>query len=336
MTADNGLDALVFDNVWSRFPEDFFTRVTPSVWAETRLLDLSPTAALRLGLDPEAIDRDRLTALMSGATMLPGMDPLAQKYTGHQFGTYNPALGDGRGLLLGEALTPQGPCDLHLKGAGQTPYSRFGDGRAVLRSSIREYLAGEAMAGLRIPTTLALAVAVNGEKVMRERVEPGATLLRVAESHVRFGHFEWLYQQKRSDDIEHLMHHVIERHRPQLATQPAPLEALYQDVVTRTAELIARWQAYGFVHAVMNTDNMSILGLTLDYGPYAFMDRFDPQLTPNHTDASGRYAFDQQPGVALWNLTVLAQCLTPLIDPERLREILDSYEPTLQIGRAHV
>ena len=334
MTADNGLDALVFDNVWSRFPEDFFTRVTPSVWAETRLLDLSPTAALRLGLDPEAIDRDRLTALMSGATMLPGMDPLAQKYTGHQFGTYNPALGDGRGLLLGEALTPQGPCDLHLKGAGQTPYSRFGDGRAVLRSSIREYLAGEAMAGLRIPTTLALAVAVNGEKVMRERVEPGATLLRVAESHVRFGHFEWLYQQKRSDDIEHLMHHVIERHRPQLATQPAPLEALYQDVVTRTAELIARWQAYGFVHAVMNTDNMSILGLTLDYGPYAFMDRFDPQLTPNHTDASGRYAFDQQPGVALWNLTVLAQCLTPLIDPERLREILDSYEPTLQAAYA--
>ncbi|WP_251976635.1 protein adenylyltransferase SelO [Salinicola avicenniae] len=328
------LESLTFDNVWSRFPEDFFVRVAPTAWRETRVLDVSPTAALRLGLDIESIDPDRLAALMSGERLLAGMDPLAQKYTGHQFGTYNPALGDGRGLLLGEALTPHGPVDLHLKGAGQTPYSRFGDGRAVLRSSIREYLAGEAMSGLRIPTTQALAVAVNGEKVMRERVEPGATLLRLADSHVRFGHFEWLYQQQRHDDLERLMRHVIDRHRSDLAQHEAPMEAMFQDAVTRTAELIARWQAYGFVHAVMNTDNMSILGLTLDYGPYAFMDRYEPDLTPNHTDSSGRYAFDQQPGVALWNLTVLGQSLTPLIAVERLREILDSYEPTLQAAYA--
>ncbi|WP_110634410.1 protein adenylyltransferase SelO [Salinicola salarius] len=334
MASDSSLETLTFDNVWSRFPEDFFTRVKPTPWRDTRLLDVSPSGAALLGLDPEEIDRDRLTALMSGERLLSGMDPLAQKYTGHQFGTYNPALGDGRGLLLGEAMTSQGPIDLHLKGAGKTPYSRFGDGRAVLRSSIREYLAGEAMAGLKIPTTMALAVAVNGEKVMRERVEPGATLLRLAESHVRFGHFEWLYQQQRVEDIERLMRHVIDRHRPDLAQETAPLEALFQDVVTRTAELIARWQAYGFVHAVMNTDNMSILGLTLDYGPYAFMDRLESNLTPNHTDTTGRYAFDQQPGVALWNLTVLGQSLTPLIAVERLREILDTYEPTLQAAYA--
>ncbi|OLO08555.1 hypothetical protein BTW08_06285 [Salinicola sp. MH3R3-1] len=334
MASETSLEALTFDNVWSRFPDDFFTRVMPTPRRDTRLLDVSPLGATRLGLEVDDIDRQRLTALMSGEQLLEGMDPLAQKYTGHQFGTYNPALGDGRGLLLGEATPPLGPVDLHLKGAGQTPYSRFGDGRAVLRSSIREYLAGEAMAGLKIPTTLALAVAVNGEKVMRERVEPGATLLRLAESHVRFGHFEWLYQQQRVEDIDRLMRHVIDRHRPDLAQEPAPLEALFQDVVTRTAELIARWQAYGFVHAVMNTDNMSILGLTLDYGPYAFMDRFESNLTPNHTDATGRYAFDQQPGVGLWNLTVLGQSLTPLIEVERLREILDSYEPTLQAAYA--
>ncbi|WP_110655023.1 protein adenylyltransferase SelO [Salinicola halimionae] len=334
MASETSLEALTFDNVWSRFPDDFFTRVTPTPRRGTRLLDISPLGVTRLGLEVDDIDRDRLTALMSGERLLEGMDPLAQKYTGHQFGTYNPALGDGRGLLLGEAMTPLGPVDLHLKGAGQTPYSRFGDGRAVLRSSIREYLAGEAMAGLKIPTTLALAVAVNGEKVMRERVEPGATLLRLAESHVRFGHFEWLYHQQRVEDLERLMRHVIDRHRPDLAQEASPLEALFQDVVTRTAELIARWQAYGFVHAVMNTDNMSILGLTLDYGPYAFMDRFESNLTPNHTDATGRYAFDQQPGVGLWNLTVLGQSLTPLIEVDRLREILDSYEPTLQAAYA--
>ncbi|WP_110665916.1 protein adenylyltransferase SelO [Salinicola halophilus] len=334
MARDSSLETLTFDNVWSRFPEDFFTRVAPTPRVDTQLLDVSPTGARALGLDADTLDRDSLTALLGGERVLPGMDPLAQKYTGHQFGTYNPALGDGRGLLLGEAITPNGPMDLHLKGAGETPYSRFGDGRAVLRSSIREYLAGEAMAGLKIPTTLALAVAVNGEKVMRERVEPGATLLRLAQSHVRFGHFEWLYQQQRTEDLERLLRHVIDRHRPDLAQQEAPLEAMFRDVVTRTAELIARWQAYGFVHAVMNTDNMSILGLTLDYGPYAFMDRFERDLTPNHTDATGRYAFDQQPGVALWNLSVLGQSLTPLIATERLREILDSYEPTLQSAYA--
>lgn len=324
------LDSLHFDNAWSRLPEDFFSPVEPTAWRGARLLDISPLGASQLGLTPEQIEPDRLAALMAGRALLPGMTPIAQKYTGHQFGSYNPALGDGRGLLLGEAMTSQGPVDLHLKGAGQTPYSRFGDGRAVLRSSIREYLAGEAMSGLGIPTTTALAVAVNEERVMRERVEPGATLLRLAPSHARFGHFEWLYQRRRPEDMRTLAWHLIHRHRPELADAEAPFEALFADVVARTAHLIAAWQAYGFVHAVMNTDNMSMLGLTLDYGPYAFMERFRHNLTPNHTDAGGRYAFDQQPGVALWNLTVLAQSLTPLIAVERLRELLDRYDPALQ------
>ncbi|GGX96459.1 UPF0061 protein [Litchfieldella qijiaojingensis] len=326
---------LRFDNAWARLPEDFYTRVRPTPWRDTRVLDVSPRGAALLGLDARRLsedprERERLTALMAGSELLPGMDPIAQKYTGHQFGSYNPALGDGRGLLLGEAMTEAGPVDLHLKGAGQTPYSRFGDGRAVLRSSIREYLAGEAMAGLGIPTTLALAVAVNDEKVMRERVEPGATLMRLAESHIRFGHFEWLYQRRRVEDMKRLAWHVIERHRPAFKESDAPFSELFDDVVARTAELIAAWQAYGFVHAVMNTDNMSLLGLTIDYGPYAFMDRYDESLVPNHTDEFGRYAFDQQPGVALWNLAVLAQSLTPLIEVERLRESLDTFEPKLQ------
>lgn len=324
------LDSLHFDNSWSRFPEAFYSRVTPTPWRDTQVLDISPLGAAQLELDPDGIELGRLEALMAGRELLAGMAPIAQKYTGHQFGSYNPALGDGRGLLLGEALTSAGPMDLHLKGAGQTPYSRFGDGRAVLRSSIREYLAGEAMSGLGIPTTTALAVAVNGEKVMRERVEPGATLLRLAPSHARFGHFEWLYQQRNVEGIRALAWHMIHRHRPGLADSEAPFEAFFADIVERTAQLIAAWQAYGFVHAVMNTDNMSLLGLTLDYGPYAFMERYQPGWTPNHTDAAGRYAFDQQPGVALWNLTVLAQSLTSLIDVERLREILDRYEPVLQ------
>ncbi|WP_227368747.1 protein adenylyltransferase SelO [Halomonas sp. M20] len=332
------LNSLQFDNAWMRLPEAFYSRVTPTAWRNTRVLDVSPLGAAQLGLDLESdsIDPERLEALMAGRELLPGMTPIAQKYTGHQFGSYNPALGDGRGLLLGEAVTAQGPMDLHLKGAGQTPYSRFGDGRAVLRSSIREYLAGEAMSGLGIPTTTALAVAVNDERVMRERVEPGATLLRLSPSHARFGHFEWLYQRRKVEDMQTLLWHLIHRHRPEFAEADAPFEAFFADVVERTANLIAAWQAYGFVHAVMNTDNMSLLGLTLDYGPYAFMERYKPDWTPNHTDAGGRYAFEQQPGVGLWNLSVLAQSLTPLIDVERLREMLDEYEPTLQRAYAQL
>ena len=330
------LASLQFDNAWARLPQDFYTTVAPTPWAGTRVLDISPLGAAQLDLDPETIEPERLAALMAGRELLPGMTPIAQKYTGHQFGSYNPALGDGRGLLLGEAMTSQGPMDLHLKGAGQTPYSRFGDGRAVLRSSIREYLAGEALSGLGIPTTTALAVAVNDERVMRERVEPGATLLRLAPSHARFGHVEWLYQRHKVEDMQTLLWHLIHRHRPEFVDAEKPFEALFADAVERTASLIAAWQAYGFVHAVMNTDNMSLLGLTLDYGPYAFMERYKPDWTPNHTDAGGRYAFDRQPGVGLWNLTVLAQSLTPLIDVERLREMLDDYEPLLQRSYAQL
>ncbi|MCM2971454.1 protein adenylyltransferase SelO [Larsenimonas suaedae] len=324
------LDRLQFDNRYARLPEAFYTRVQPTPRAGTRVLDVSPGCAARLGLEGlEPLD-DQLRALMAGQWVPEGAEPLAQKYTGHQFGAYNPALGDGRGLLLGEVDTPSGPMDLHLKGAGRTPYSRFGDGQAVLRSSVREYLASEAMAGLGIPTTHALAVAINDERVPRERVEPGATLLRVAESHVRFGHFEWLGLSGQTEALKQLADHVIDRHRPWLKNVDAPYAALFADVVERTAHLVADWQAYGFVHAVMNTDNMSILGLTIDYGPYAFLDAYVADRVPNRTDAQGRYAFDQQPGVALWNLVRLAQSLVSLVDKSTLEAELGRFEGHLQ------
>ncbi|RKQ97216.1 hypothetical protein C7446_2638 [Kushneria sinocarnis] len=324
------LERLEFDNAYARLPEYFYTRVQPTPRRGTRVLDTSPDCAELLGLEAAGLDDEPLRALMAGEQLLPGMDPLAQKYTGHQFGVYNPALGDGRGLLLGEVRTPHGPLDLHLKGSGQTPYSRFADGQAVLRSSIREYLVSEHLAALGIPTTRALAVAVNDERVQRETVEPGATLLRVAESHVRFGHFEWLAYKGDEDGLQRLADHVIERHRPWLREHETPYAALFEDVVARTAELIARWQAYGFVHAVMNTDNMSILGLTIDYGPYAFLDTYIPDRVPNHTDTEGRYAFDQQAGVALWNLNRLGNALMPLVEREALVSALESFSGQLQ------
>ncbi|MCX2523271.1 protein adenylyltransferase SelO [Larsenimonas rhizosphaerae] len=321
---------LVFDNAYTRLPDTFYVRQMPVPRAGTRILDVSPACAELLGLSGLKTDDPELLGVMSGQSLPAGADPLAQKYTGHQFGSYNPALGDGRGLLLGEVVTPSGSMDLHLKGAGQTPFSRFGDGNAVLRSSLREYLASEAMAGLGIPTTRALAVAVNDEHVRRERVEPGATLLRVAESHVRFGHFEWLGFSGRTEELQALIDHVIARHRPHLAGIEAPGAALFDDIVQRTAQLVADWQAYGFVHAVMNTDNMSALGLTLDYGPYTFLDAYIPDRVPNLTDSSGRYAFNQQPGVALWNLVRLAQSLVSCAPQEQLEASLQRYEAVLQ------
>ncbi|MDI4660614.1 MULTISPECIES: protein adenylyltransferase SelO [Cobetia] len=353
------LAALRFNNRYARLPEHFFTRVTPEPRQGTRLADVSPDCARLLGLEApltsdasneEALEQLRL--LMAGEQLLPGMDALAQKYTGHQFGHYNPQLGDGRGILLGELEADYGKTfDLHLKGAGRTPYSRFGDGQAVVRSSVREYLASEYMAALGIPTSRALALAVNGERVQRETVEPGATVLRVCESHLRFGHFEWLAHSGRHEDLKTLIDHALREHFPESlpempdeasdmgeigrepldeATRIAAALAMFEIVITRTAKLIAAWQAYGFVHAVMNTDNMSLLGLTFDYGPYAFLDGYEENLVPNHTDQAGRYGFAQQPGIGLWNLERLGIALSPLIDVEALSAALGAYEGELQ------
>jgi uncharacterized protein YdiU (UPF0061 family) len=249
-------------------------------------------------------------------------------YAGHQFGVYVPQLGDGRAILLGEAINEGGErWDLHLKGAGMTPFSRDGDGRAVLRSTIREYLCSEAMHALGIPTTRALCIVGSDDQVYREEVETGATLLRMAPSHVRFGTFEIFYYRKQHDLLKILADFVIDHHFAHLREAGDKYARFFAEVVERTATLIARWQAAGWAHGVMNTDNMSIIGLTLDYGPFGFMDAYDAGFVSNHSDHNGRYAYNQQPYIGLWNLSCLAQALLPLADKESLKAGLDSYTP---------
>lgn len=242
------------------------------------------------------------------------MNPLAQVYSGHQFGVWAGQLGDGRGILLGEQQLPDGrKYDWHLKGAGLTPYSRMGDGRAVLRSVIREFLASEALHHLGIPTTRALSIVTSQQPVFREQPERGAMLMRIAESHLRFGHFEHFYYREQPDEVRKLADYAIRHHWPHLVDEKDRYVLWLRDIAERTARLIALWQAQGFAHGVMNTDNMSILGLTIDFGPYAFLDDYQPGFICNHSDYQGRYAFDNQPAVAYWNLHRLGQALSGLM-----------------------
>ncbi|MBI2382067.1 MAG: YdiU family protein [Gammaproteobacteria bacterium] len=319
---------LRFDNSYARLPDVFYTAVAPQALARPRLAAYSGAAAGLLELPFAPSEGMDFARLLGGESVLEGMQPLAMVYAGHQFGSYNPRLGDGRGLLLGEVVNGRGErWDLHLKGAGLTPYSRHGDGRAVLRSCIREFLASEALAALGIPTTRALAVAVSDTPVYRETAEPGATLLRLAQSHVRFGHFEYFAHTGQVDALRRLADYVVDRHYPEAREADVPLGAFFAEVVRRTACLVARWQAEGFTHGVMNTDNMSILGETLDYGPYGFLDSYEAGYVPNHSDTSGRYAFDQQPSIALWNCWCLARALRPLLDKAELESGLAGFEP---------
>lgn len=316
MTTGNlRLKDLQLNRHYQQLPEQHFQRISPAPLNNPYLVSMNADVARRLGLNPDLIDHDELAEFASGQKLFPGSDPLAMKYTGHQFGTYNPQLGDGRGLLLGEHRGADGILrDLHLKGSGKTAYSRFADGRAVLRSSIREYLASAAMAGLGIPTTEALCVVTSSDTVLREGFpEPCAALLRVTPSHIRFGHFEYLYHSRKTDDLNKLTRYVLERYFPELTTTDNPPLALIRDVIRRSATLVARWQAYGFVHGVMNTDNMSIIGETFDYGPFQFMDNYRADQVSNHSDHQGRYAFKRQPDVMHWNLCCLAQCFMPQV-----------------------
>ncbi len=320
------MSRLQFDNRFRTLPASLWSDVSPQPLANPRLIVRSDDALQLLDDTPSAWSDQDLLEAFSGATLMPGMAPIAQKYTGHQFGAYNPELGDGRGLLLGEVVNPRGQhWDLHLKGAGRTPYSRFGDGRAVLRSCIREFLASEALHHLDIATTRAVAVIGSDTPVQRETEERGAMLLRLARSHVRFGHFEYLFHSDQQAAMDALLEQVLALHFPDLANDKDRHFLLFQEITRRTAITVARWQAVGFAHGVMNTDNMSILGDTFDYGPYAFMDGFDPGFICNHTDAGGRYAFNRQPQVALWNLSCLALALSNRIDRERLKAVLDGY-----------
>jgi uncharacterized protein YdiU (UPF0061 family) len=318
-----------FENAYQQQLAGFYTELNPTPLTGTRLLYHSEPLARELGLDESWFTQDK-TPIWAGETLLPGMRPLAQVYSGHQFGVWAGQLGDGRGILLGEQRLADGrSMDWHLKGAGLTPYSRMGDGRAVLRSVIREFLASEALHHLGIPTTRALTIVTSDQPVYREQAERGAMLLRVAESHVRFGHFEHFYYRKQPEQVQQLADFVIARHWPQFKDQSDGYLLWFTDVVERTARLIAHWQTVGFAHGVMNTDNMSILGITIDYGPYGFLDDYKPDYICNHSDHQGRYAYDNQPAVALWNLHRLAQTLSGLMSTEQLQNALTAYEPAL-------
>ncbi|TWI54187.1 uncharacterized protein YdiU (UPF0061 family) [Pseudomonas duriflava] len=325
------LEELEFDNRFARLGDDFSTPVQPKPIDNPRLVVVSDEAMALLDLNRAEAEKTVFTELFSGHKLWDTAEPRAMVYSGHQFGSYNPRLGDGRGLLLGEVVNDAGEhWDLHLKGAGMTPYSRMGDGRAVLRSSIREFLASEALHALGIPTSRALCVTGSTTQVVRERLETGAMVLRLAQSHIRFGHFEYFYYTQRHDLLDILGQHVLEWHYPHCLGQPEPYVAFFREVVERNAELIAYWQAYGFCHGVMNTDNMSILGITFDFGPYAFLDDFDANFICNHSDYSGRYSYSNQVPIAHWNLAALAQTLTPKIPTETLKATLDLFLPLYQ------
>lgn len=300
--------------------------VAPQPLHNARLLHLNHDLLRELGL--AAVSAADWLACCGQGQPLPGMQPVAQVYAGHQFGGYSPRLGDGRAMLLGEQQAPDGSrWDLHLKGAGKTPFSRFGDGRAVLRSSIREYLASEALHALGIPSTRALVLVGSDEPIYREQTESGATVLRTAPSHLRFGHFEYFAWSGQGEKIPGLIDYALRHHFPELNDGAE----LFTEVVRRTARLIAKWQAAGFCHGVLNTDNMSLLGLTLDYGPYGFIDAYVPDFVCNHSDPGGRYALDQQPAVGYWNLQKLAQALAGQVEGEALAGALAQYEHQLML-----
>ncbi len=324
----NKLDRLNFENTFARLPDSFHSRLNPTPLPAPYLVSFNAEAARLIDLDSEQISRSDFAGHFIGNYLLPGSEPLSMLYAGHQFGHFVPQLGDGRAILLGEVRNRGGELwDVQLKGAGITPYSRQGDGRAVLRSSIREYLCSEAMHGLGIPTSRALCIVGSDEEVYRESIETAAVLTRLSPSHVRFGSFEVFYHRGQHEQVATLADYVIARHFPHLAGDADKYQFFLHEVTLRTARLMAHWQAVGFSHGVMNTDNMSILGLTFDYGPFGFMESYDPGYICNHSDPRGRYAYDQQPQIGLWNLACLAQALSPLVPAEQARDVLDGYAP---------
>lgn len=328
--------ALPFSHRFADLPRSFYTPVDPQPLTDTHWVVWNDQFAAQFGLPSDPNYTPELLHAFSGEAMPEAFFPLAMKYAGHQFGVYNPDLGDGRGLLLAEITNKSGRVfDIHLKGAGLTPYSRMGDGRAVLRSTIREYLCSEAMAGLGIATTRALGMMASETPVYREKSEPGALLIRMAESHIRFGHFEHFFYTNQLEEQRLLADKVIEWHWPQCREDDKPYVSMFNIIVDRTAEMIADWQSVGFAHGVMNTDNMSILGQTFDYGPFGFLDDYEPGYICNHSDYQGRYAFDQQPRIALWNLSALAHALSPLIEREDLDHALSQFEPQLNHYFSH-
>ncbi len=318
---------LIWRNRFSQLGSDFSTPQPLRPLSEPYWVSRNAALARELGLDASWLASQEALETFAGNRVLRGTEPLASVYSGHQFGQWAGQLGDGRATLLGELHTQHGGMELQLKGAGLTPYSRGGDGRAVLRSSIREYLCSEAMHGLGIPTTRALCITGSDDRVRREEIETAAVVARTSPSFIRFGHFEHFSHANQHDQLKTLADFVIEHHYPACRDAAQPYAALLQAVSERTAELMAAWQAVGFCHGVMNTDNMSILGLTIDYGPFQFLDTFDPGHICNHSDTQGRYAYNKQPNIAYWNLFCLGQALLPLIEEqEHALAALESYK----------
>ncbi len=335
---------LPFQNTYVRLPERFYARLSPTAVAAPRLVKLNVGLAERLGLEPEVLASAEGVAFLSGNLVAEGSEPLAMAYAGHQFGHFVPQLGDGRANLLGEVVGRDGNrYDLQLKGSGPTPFSRRGDGRAALGPVLREYLLSEAMAALGVPTTRALAAVTTGERVLREGVVPGAVFTRVAASHLRVGTFQYFAALGDTEGTRILADYAIARHYPEAATAARPYRAFLEGVVGRQGRLIAQWMLLGFVHGVMNTDNMSISGETIDYGPCAFLEAYDPAAVFSSIDANGRYAYENQPHAAHWNLVRLAEALLPLLEAEEgsqdaavasAQEALATFAPVFEAARA--
>jgi uncharacterized protein YdiU (UPF0061 family) len=314
-----------FDNTYAALPDGFFARVAPTPVISPKLVKLNCPLALHLGLDPDWLAGPEGVEILAGKRVPDGADPIAMAYAGHQFGHFVPQLGDGRAILLGEVIDANGiRRDIQLKGSGPTPFSRRGDGRAALGPVLREYVVSEAMAALGIPTTRSLAAVVTGEQVVRETLLPGAVLTRVASSHIRVGTFQYFAARSDVAGVRSLADHVIARHYPDIANAERPYHALLDAVIGRQADLVARWLLVGFIHGVMNTDNTSISGETIDYGPCAFMDSYDPATVFSSIDEMGRYAYGNQPRIALWNLTRFAECLLPLFSDDQEKAIAEA------------
>ena len=310
-----------FDNTYARLPGLFHARLNPVGVSAPRMAVLNRRLAERLGLNVEALEGDEGCAVLSGNQIPEGGEPLAQAYAGHQFGVFT-MLGDGRAILLGEHITPRGErFDIQLKGSGQTPFSRLGDGRAALGPMLREYIISEAMYALGIPTSRSLAVVTTGEPVFRETALPGAVLTRVATSHIRVGTFEYAARRGGRDAVRTLADYTLERHFPVLVDAENPYLSLLETVMDRQASLVAQWMSVGFIHGVMNSDNMALSGETIDYGPCAFMDAYDPATVFSSIDHQGRYAYQNQSLMAQWNLARFAETLLPLLDVDRKRAI---------------
>src|ERR1700722_6030349 len=332
-----------FENTYARLPERFHSRLNPTPVAAPRLIKLNKELARNLGLDQDMLTSPEGVEILSGNRVAAGSEPLAIAYAGHQFGVFVPQLGDGRANLLGEVIGRDGVrYDIQLKGSGPTPFSRGGDGRAALGPVLREYIVSEAMAALGVPTTRALAAVTTGDRVLRETALPGAVLTRVAASHLRVGTFQYFAARGDTEGTRRLADYAIARHYPEAAQTKRPYRSLLDGVIARQAHLVAQWMLLGFIHGVMNTDNTSISGETIDYGPCAFMEAYDPTTVFSSIDVQGRYSYGNQPYAAHWNLTRLAETFLPILEQETgseeaalasAKEALAAFEPQFEAAR---